>query len=247
MALVRTPTQGAVKETSPPARLALPGPTFAFRSSDTVTLLVGQSATKMTVHESYITCTSEFFATALKKAWVEGQTRVIKLPEEDPVHLAYYLDWIYTRKSPSDFYYGRALFGALIVLPDSYRDLYISLSHLYVLGERMLDTKFRNALLEEIVRIMNLEQHTGTPTITFGMSPPLEVISTIYQGTTSTSPARRLLVDWCLAFGHQAQYTILHDKEFLVDIAKSFSDKTEKGLASSEFRGVSLRYGEYRI
>lgn len=92
MALARTPTQETATGTPQPVLLALPGPTFTFRSSSTVTLLVGQSQTSMTVQKSPITRTSEFFATALKKAWLEGQTKLIKLPEEDPVHLTYYLE-----------------------------------------------------------------------------------------------------------------------------------------------------------
>jgi len=247
MELVRAPTQGTTKETSPPARLALPGPTFAFRSCGIVTLVVGETQTPMSVHERFITRTSEFFATALKKAWGEGQTRVIKLPEEDPVHLAYYLDWIYTRKLPTDVYRGSSQIGATITLPASCYDSHMILSHLYVLGERMLDTDFRNSVLEELIHVTDLEMFPESPAICSSIGPPLQVISIIYQGTTSASPARRLLVDWCLAFGHQAQYNILHDKEFLVDIAESFSDKVEKGLASSEFRSVSLRYGEYRV
>lgn len=118
---------------------------------------------------------------------------------------------------------------------------------MYVLGERILDKVFRDEPLDECIRIMNLRQPPESSMIALGMSPPVQVVNIIYQGTTSTSPARRLLVNWCLEFGHQAHYTMLHDKDFLVDIAKSFSDKAEKGLASSEFRGVLLRYGGYRV
>lgn len=143
----------------------------------------------MSVHESFITRTSEFFATALKKAWGKGKTRVIKLPEEDPVYLAYYLDWIYTRKLPTDVYRGSSLFGDTIILPASYNDPYIILSHLYVLGERMLDTDFRNSMLEELIHVMDLELFPESPAIHSGTGPPLQVVNTIYQGTTSASPA----------------------------------------------------------
>lgn len=83
----------------------------------------------MTVHESFIVRTSDFFATALEKVWVEGQTRVINLPEEDPVDLGNYLDWIYTRKLPTSHYYGRALFeSSPITLPASFTDFPRSLA-----------------------------------------------------------------------------------------------------------------------
>jgi hypothetical protein len=202
----------------------------------------------MSVHESFITRTSDFFATALKKAWFEGQTKVIKLPEEDHVHLAYYLDWVYNQVMPTSRYCGRSVFGhPPITLPAIFTDSFLVLAHLYVLGECMLDKVFRDALLNEFILVMNLKQNPVSPTIALGMSPPLQVITIIYQGTTSTSPARRLLVDWCLAFGDKSQYTMLHEKEFVVDIAKSFSDKAERGMASSEFRGVLLRSGGYVV
>lgn len=111
----------------------------------------------------------------------------------------------------------------------------------------MLDTEFRNAVLKEIVRIMNIESSPESRATRPSMGPSLEVVNIIYQGTPSGSPARRLLVDWCIAFGHQSQYTMLHEKEFLLGLAVSLSDKVEKGLPSSEFRGVSLRDDRYVI
>lgn len=228
MAPVSTPTQATATGTPQPVLLALPGPTFTFCSSSTVTLLVGQSQTRMTIHGSVITLTSDFFATALKQTWVEGQTKLVKLPEEEPVHLTHYLEWIYTRKLPTSVYHRRPIFGsphAHTIVPASYSDSYILLSHLYVLGERMLDPDFRNVVLKEMVRVMNLGLAPESPAIRPGLSLPLEVVNTIYQGTTSGSPARRLLVDWCLAFGHQTKYTMLHEKEFLLDLTAAFSER----------------------
>ena len=121
------------------------------------------------------------------------------------------------------------------------------LSHLYVLGERILDTDIRNAVLREMIRVMDLELSPESSAIKSGRSPPLQVVTVIYQGTTSASPARRLLVDWCLAFGHRCQYTMLREKEFLLDLATAFSEKADLGMPSSGFRGVPLRHGEYVV
>lgn len=102
----------------------------------------------------------------------------------------------------------------------------------------MLDTDFRNAVLREMIRVMDLELSPESPAIRSSKSPPLRVVTVIYQGTTSASPARRVLVDWNLAFGHRSQYTMLHEKEFLLDLATSFSEKADLGVPSSEFCGV---------
>lgn len=250
MALVRSPARGTVTGTPPPVFLALPGPTLTFRSSSTVTLLVGQSQIRMEAHGSVIIRTSDFFATAMKQEWIEGQTKLIKLPEEDHVHLTYYLEWMYTGKLPTPVYHIRPIFGSLhahAILPSSYNDSYILLSNLYVLRERMLDTDFRNAVLKEIVRVINLQLSPESPAIKSDIGPPLEVVNTMYQGTTSASSARRLLVDWCLGFGRRSQYTILQEKEFLLDLTKAFSEKADIGLPASEFRSIPLSQGEYVV
>lgn len=53
----------------------------SFDKTDLVTLLVGPNEHEIAVYGIFLTRSSEFFKAALKKEWVEGQTRVIKLPE----------------------------------------------------------------------------------------------------------------------------------------------------------------------
>lgn len=99
----------------------------------------------------------------------------------------------------------------------------ILLAELYVLGERMLDRNFQDELLRELVRFMKLPvQHV----VDFG--PPFTAMSVIYQGTTASSPARRLLVDIFLR--HPVElYGISHlEKEFLADLAKASIKKIGK-------------------
>lgn len=47
-------------------------------------MLVGIEEEQMMAHGSYLAGCSDFFRAALKKEWVEGQTRTLKLPEEVP-------------------------------------------------------------------------------------------------------------------------------------------------------------------
>lgn len=67
----------------------VPSPAYDFNPDDTVILLVGPEEQKMLVQIPQITAHSEFFSAALKKEWVEGQTRQIMLPEEEPEIMAY--------------------------------------------------------------------------------------------------------------------------------------------------------------
>jgi hypothetical protein len=65
------------------AETSFTAPTFSFAQKDTVVLLVGPEEKSLVAHESHLQLNSDFFRTALKKEWAEGQTRVIKLPEDD--------------------------------------------------------------------------------------------------------------------------------------------------------------------
>lgn len=82
----------------------LPLPAYDFNPDDIVVLLVGSQERKMIVHSPQITAHSEFFAASLKKEWIEGQAREIKLPEEEPEIMAYYIEFVYFSKLPTDIY-----------------------------------------------------------------------------------------------------------------------------------------------
>lgn len=93
-------------------------PAFSLREDDLVTLLIGPDEHKFVVHESCITRNSDFFTAAMKKEWTEGQTRIIKLPEETNLEtFAHYLNLAYHGKLPTEdikkkvkeFFFRRAL------------------------------------------------------------------------------------------------------------------------------------------
>jgi hypothetical protein len=239
-------------ETANPTTLApaTPDPMVAFDSKNVITLLLGKASSSqstMTVHKSFIIRDSEFFATALKSTWVEGQTRVIKLPEEQPAHVTYYLDWIYNRRFPTAAC-DTILIGQTFSKLATYHDSLAVLSKLYVLGKRFLDKTFQIALLDKIIRVMNID---AFPSFGPNSMPTLAIVNVIYNGTTSTSPARRPLVDWYLAKAHHAEFlkpfSMFYEKEFLADLVTAFTDKTQPKLPSSGFQGILLRSGTYAL
>lgn len=67
-----------------------------FDKTDSVTLVVEPQKHELLAHAKFITLTSDFFKTVLKKEWLEGQTRVIHLPEENVPAMVIYLKSIYT-------------------------------------------------------------------------------------------------------------------------------------------------------
>ena len=104
-----------------------------FDQDDTVTLHVGPAEHAILAHGNFISRRSEFFKAALKKEWAEGQTRVIKLPDEDPQVVTHYLSYTYSKFLPADMISSdpaETFTGRL----DEYREL---LAEIYVLGRRL--------------------------------------------------------------------------------------------------------------
>jgi hypothetical protein len=146
---------------------------------------------------------SKFFQTATKPQWEEfrGESRTIHVESEPAVFRAY-VQWLHLGTIP----YSSSV--------SDVRD-YPFLAKLYVLGEELMDIKFKNDILDTII----VESTTGA-SFPIGQSTQI-----IYDGTPVGSPARRFLVDSCANHAH------VHDtwndgfnhcpKEFLVDVMKA--------------------------
>lgn len=134
-----------------------------------VTLLVGPDEEVMLAYEHYISQRSDFSKAALKKEWNEGQTRIIKLPEEHPSNVANYLDFAYGRGLVIAKIDQKSLDYKPTLDPSLIGSSYI-LADLYLLGERILDPGIQNAVTEEVIRIDSLRLDKGAlhfPSATF--------------------------------------------------------------------------------
>lgn len=159
-----------------------------FSPENTVTLLVGPNEQKMIAYGSQLTHESEFFKAALKKEWAEGQTRIIKLPEESPAVMAHYLSYLYSGKMFTEDI--KSVPGASI------GQCFDLLASLYVACERFLNTKAQATILAEILRLACTEDEDDMQ-----WTPAAKSVAIIYGGTPDGSPARRLLVDLHVACG----------------------------------------------
>jgi hypothetical protein len=192
-----------------------PKRTSTYDKDDTITLIVGPEKHEMTAYGGYLS-KSQFFQAALKKEWTEGQTRTIKLLEEKPAVVAQYLDFVLNEGLPTRF------------TKNDYREgaVYDLLGELYGLGERILDSPLRNAIIHEIVRFTTVG---GYPRC----YPQDDAINTIYECTTNGSPARRLLVFWFITNGKENWVTDDLHPEFLRDVAKA---------SISQFHNCGLKF-----
>lgn len=98
---------------------------LSFDYSDAVELHVGPEKHVLLAFAKFLVRDSAFFEMALKKEWIKGQTRVIKLPEELPHVISHYLEYTYSKRLPSELVKEQ---------PASYLEL---LAELYILGQRL--------------------------------------------------------------------------------------------------------------
>jgi hypothetical protein len=169
---------------------------------------------KFAVHGHQLSKNSEFFTSALKNEWVEGQTRTVRLPQEDEEQMTHYLDFIHGHGLSTKHF---DTFAALDSSPGA-DNSYISLFKLYVFGERMLDNNIQQAIIKEVVRLISLKNDEGSSWAPSGLA-----INLVYEGTTSSSPARRLLVDEHINFGQTSDLDKDLPTDYIRDIAKAFT------------------------
>jgi hypothetical protein len=214
---------GSVVKPPTAARNTVPPPTHKFTTDNLVTLDVGPSHHKIIVHKHSITRTSQFFAAALKKDWTEGQTRTLDLPEEIPEHMEYYCEYLYSDELPTKGFTHKKD-------GDNMEAGFELLANLYVFGERRMDTKLRNAVAHEMLRIQSLPLANPPG---FGARiapcvpcvpcvPSTATVNIIYQSTPEGSPARRLMVDMLIAFGNKTCHSSQVDRAFSFDVMEGF-------------------------
>lgn len=211
-------------------------PPTTFNQEKTVTRLVGPDKKALMVHEFQL-ASSEFFKAAVKKDWAEVQTRTVSFPDDDPDDFGYYLDWIYFGNLPTSIY------DEYEVCPDGDKnEAWELLARLYVLGEHLLDTPFRNALVIEMIRLTFLKDDGG-----YADLPGTIPVNIIYAGTPEHSPARRLFLDMSVRYGGAHWHTRALNQEFLFDFMKAVYGELSKRGSSSVWRGTALRAEDYIV
>lgn len=183
-----------------------PTPSSRYGKDEIITLLVGAEGTEMLALASCISLHSEFFRTALKKQWAEGQTRTIKLHEEEPAIVAQYLDFTVGKGLPTDS----------TRMDPQEGEVYAVLAKLFAFGERMLDSALRNTIIAEIIRFTKVVSIHGRT-----IYPGLEPVSTIYNCTPPASPARRLMVDLYVHAANTTWFTDTMHPAFLRDLGEA--------------------------
>lgn len=211
------------------------GTVFDFSPKDTVTLLVGPEQKEMLVHGTYLARDSEFFKAALKKEWIEGATRTIKLPEENPKVMADYVTYTYSGKPGTESDYLKDHGES-----SDYNRNFLLLAALYVCGERFINTSIQQAVVKDYFRLSNVLDKNGKRWF-----PGLGIVNDIYLGTPEDCPGRRLMVD---LYAFEGGKTWIHgniEAAFLTDLAKALCDKCQNLKDGKTRSWKSLKPEEY--
>jgi hypothetical protein len=116
---------------------------------------------------------------------------------------------------------------------------FVFLAKLYVLGEELMDVKFKNMIVGTIVAVSTKSR----------WSPIGEAVSIIYEGTSEGSPARRLVVNYCAHNGQNNPSWTDEFKncpyEFLVDAMKAMVCTRPSPASPEGSFPVGIEYKSY--
>ncbi|SMY22710.1 unnamed protein product [Zymoseptoria tritici ST99CH_1A5] len=196
---------------------AVPGSKF---KGPLITIKAGADADKyetFTVHETLIKDGHDFFRAALDKKWKEGQLREIDLPDDQPEVIGAFVEWLYTQNI--------AVTPTCQMKREESHEQHVRLAHMYVFGEKIQNTAFRNAVISAILEALDGTKGAGA------YNPVTNAVKIIYDGTLPGSTARKLMAylhveggaaDW---FGKDAKE---HHPDFLFDVVQALMKKRDQ-------------------
>jgi len=155
---------------------------------------------------------SSFMKAALSGEWEEARSGIVKLPDEKPEVFSTYTQWLYQGVVATQ--------DREVPIDDD--EEYLELAQAYILGDRLQDADFQDAVLDCIVAKSDEKVLGGSRVF-----PRIDVVHHIYENTAEGSSARKVMVDlYCWNargngtwLGPECKDAAPHD--FLYDLAAS--------------------------
>ena len=144
-------------------------------SGSMVDILVGPQLERFGVHEKLIRESSPFLNKAMSGEWRESSEDAVKLPEDEPEIFGVYVHWLY--------------YGTMPVIGNSPFLEYLNLAKGYILGDKLLDTRYQDATIHAII------ERSVTPHEDKLWYPLTSTIEHAYNNTGESAKIRKLLVD----------------------------------------------------
>jgi hypothetical protein len=181
-----------------------------------ITVLVGAEKKPFTVHRHSICAKSKVFKAACR--WTTSE-EVICLPEESPEYFEDYLKWVYISHVE--------ISNAISANGE------IGLMRMYLLGVVLDDYQLRNAMMERLIKNLNLIDEL----------PTFKEIGEVYTKTSAGSPLRRFLVIFAMHLHDPkapgaAEVMVQWPGEFLAELSQALLlDRPRNGPADGAVMG----------
>lgn len=157
----------------------------------------------------------------MSSVWREPRDRSIELKDDNPDTFEIYQHWLYFGTVPTrDDESGKTADAE-----------YLQLAEAYVLGDKLRDGNFKDAIIDAMLHKSRSKFSDGTSVVT-SFFPGEHVVRHIYDNTPKSSEARHLLVYFYVEHGNERW---LNDaaqeefpKEFLMDLAIALFERQNK-------------------
>lgn len=114
--------------------------------NDVISVLVGGNEQSFTVHKDLICARSKFFVAACSERWIEGQSKVVRLPESSPKIFQIYMAWLFAGNAAVEEVGHNATESKHSDVVEQR-----TLVKLYLLAQYLNDIKLRNQCLKVLV------------------------------------------------------------------------------------------------
>ncbi|KAM0722543.1 hypothetical protein Q7P37_001984 [Cladosporium fusiforme] len=167
---------------------------------DIITIVVGSLPTTFRV-DARLLANSKYFQAALKKEWAEGQERTITISDIEAKSFNAYLNW-----GHSHYVFSSDRWGWTFVL------------RCYRLGDRLMDTDFKDAILDACCIRVYYQKRTFQP-----IKVTAKALKRLYNDTLPEDGMRRFLVD---TFGDQECPGVVSEQQprlFLKEVCEALA------------------------
>jgi hypothetical protein len=199
----------------------------SYNYDDIITVLVGSEEHRFRVHKDVICAKSKFFRAACSDRWLEGQEKIVRLPEaRSKLAFQMYVDWTYIDELDIDRGMSRTAQSRFMS----------KLIELYLIGDVLDDLKLRNKTLGLLnAQICQGDLHLG-----------INHCVLIWDHTTSSSFLWKWAVDAIVATMDPIAFEISSDR-WPTDLSVQIAIKlmNQNGDIDADYKGLKKRLENY--
>lgn len=173
---------------------------------------MGKEEVEYRAHEALLSEGSEFFASASKEEWKEGQEHRIPPPDDSPSVVDLYVQWTYAGRIISRKVRAEEDSGTVDGRNAHEFDLLVGG---FVFGEKVQDGDFKDAVIDALIHTIATPDDEG-----IRWYPTKKWVTMAYTGTPEGSPLRKFLVDMFTFNGEDKWLEGEDNVEFLVDVGQ---------------------------